>query len=192
MARRMAAAAAGHRALGRATARADGGRVETGGRRLRHETFSLGIIVFPFPPPPWRAEGGADGRRVPRRRPPRGSGSRRCALVDDATRRASVKRQGLDLTRARVRSARRACSRPGRVFTRAQYRQGGEATALPSPIGPSDSHVKGCEKQGRRGEAAATPAIVTVRGSFGIRVSDRPSEDRGPRRSGMRQRIDTK
>ncbi|KYF68184.1 winged helix-turn-helix domain-containing protein [Sorangium cellulosum] len=98
--------------------------------------------------------------------------------VDEATRRAHVNGQKVDLTRVEFDLLACMLAAPGRVFTRAQLidRVWGDGFAITDRT--IDSHVKGLRKKVVEAGGDAD-LIETVRG-VGYRVTDRP----GPREGG--------
>ena len=93
--------------------------------------------------------------------------------IDEATRRASVHGQEMDLTRVEFDLLACLLAAPGRVFTRAQLidRVWGDGFAITDRT--VDSHVKGLRK--KVAEAGGDAALIeTVRG-VGYRVTDRPN-----------------
>ncbi|KYF58382.1 two-component system response regulator [Sorangium cellulosum] len=99
-------------------------------------------------------------------------------VVDEATRRAYVSGQKVDLTRVEFDLLACMLAAPGRVFTRAQLidRVWGDGFAITDRT--IDSHVKGLRKKVVEAGGDAD-LIETVRG-VGYRVTDRP----GPREGG--------
>jgi DNA-binding response OmpR family regulator len=95
--------------------------------------------------------------------------------VDEATRRAQVAGQELELTRVEFDLLTSLLESPGRVYTRAQLidRVWGDGFAIGDRT--IDSHVKALRK--KLGEAGGDPGLIeTVRG-VGYRVTDRPGEN---------------
>ncbi|MGK4005954.1 response regulator transcription factor [Sorangium sp. So ce1036] len=97
--------------------------------------------------------------------------------VDEATRRAHVNGQKIDLTRVEFDLLACMLAAPGRVFTRAQLidRVWGDGFAITDRT--IDSHVKGLRKKVVEAGGDAD-LIETVRG-VGYRVTDRPSSSGG-------------
>jgi DNA-binding response OmpR family regulator len=98
-------------------------------------------------------------------------------IVDEATRRAHVKGQKVELTRVEFDLLACMLAAPGRVFTRAQLidRVWGDGFAITDRT--IDSHVKGLRKKVT--EAGGDAGLIeTVRG-VGYRVTDRPSSSEG-------------
>jgi len=94
--------------------------------------------------------------------------------VDDATRRAHVGEQLLELTRVEFDLLRTLLDGPGRVFTRSEIidRVWGDGYAITDRT--IDSHVKSLRR--KVSEAGGSPALIeTVRG-VGYRVTDQPPE----------------
>ncbi|WP_437680608.1 winged helix-turn-helix domain-containing protein [Sorangium sp. So ce131] len=98
-------------------------------------------------------------------------------MVDEATRRAHVNGQKVDLTRVEFDLLACMLAAPGRVFTRAQLidRVWGDGFAITDRT--IDSHVKGLRKKVVEAGGDAD-LIETVRG-VGYRVTDRPSSAEG-------------
>jgi two-component system catabolic regulation response regulator CreB len=94
--------------------------------------------------------------------------------VDEATRRAHVGDQPLELTRVEFDLLRTLLEGPGRVFTRSEIidRVWGDGYAITDRT--IDSHVKSLRR--KVSEARGNPALIeTVRG-VGYRVTDEPPE----------------
>ncbi|WP_437490085.1 winged helix-turn-helix domain-containing protein [Sorangium sp. So ce1014] len=98
-------------------------------------------------------------------------------MVDEATRRAHVNGQKVDLTRVEFDLLACMLAAPGRVFTRAQLidRVWGDGFAITDRT--IDSHVKGLRKKVVEAGGDAD-LIETVRG-VGYRVTDKPSPTEG-------------
>ncbi|WP_437579866.1 response regulator [Sorangium sp. So ce887] len=98
-------------------------------------------------------------------------------MVDEATRRAHVNGQKVDLTRVEFDLLACMLAVPGRVFTRAQLidRVWGDGFAITDRT--IDSHVKGLRKKVVEAGGDAD-LIETVRG-VGYRVTDKPSPTEG-------------
>jgi DNA-binding response OmpR family regulator len=98
------------------------------------------------------------------------SPSRLALTADEATRRATVSGQPLELTRVEFDLLARLLENPGRVYTRSQLIDAvwGDGFAISDRT--VDSHVKSLRR--KVGEAGGDPALIeTVRG-VGYRVSD--------------------
>ena len=94
--------------------------------------------------------------------------------VDEATRRASVSGQPLELTRVEFDLLSSLLESPGRVYTRAQIidRVWGDGFAITDRT--VDSHVKSLRK--KLGEAGGDAGMIeTVRG-VGYRITDEPTQ----------------
>jgi DNA-binding response OmpR family regulator len=96
-------------------------------------------------------------------------------VADETTRRATVGRQPLDLTRVEFDLLARLLENPGRVYTRAQLIDSvwGDGFAISDRT--VDSHVKAVRR--KVAEAGGDPALIeTVRG-VGYRIGDGPTAD---------------
>ncbi|MCC6556316.1 MAG: winged helix-turn-helix domain-containing protein [Polyangiaceae bacterium] len=127
-----------------------------------------------------RAAGRAPGAGDPAPRPAPAAAAPLPLAVDEATRRARVHGQELELTRVEFDLLACMLAAPGRVFTRAQLidKIWGDGFAITDRT--IDSHVKGLRKKVT--EAGGDAGLIeTVRG-VGYRVTDRPADavpDRG-------------
>ncbi|WP_437736688.1 winged helix-turn-helix domain-containing protein [Sorangium sp. So ce1335] len=142
------------------------------------ETGADDYVTKPFSPREIVARVRAVLRRAARPSPAADAPAPLPLAVDEATRRAHVNGQKVDLTRVEFDLLACMLAAPGRVFTRAQLidRVWGDGFAITDRT--IDSHVKGLRKKVVEAGGDAD-LIETVRG-VGYRVTDRP----GPREGG--------
>ncbi|XXT23041.1 winged helix-turn-helix domain-containing protein [Sorangium sp. So ce429] len=141
------------------------------------ETGADDYVTKPFSPREIVARVRAVLRRAARPSLPSAAPAPLPLMVDEATRRAHVNGQKVDLTRVEFDLLACMLAAPGRVFTRAQLidRVWGDGFAITDRT--IDSHVKGLRKKVVEAGGDAD-LIETVRG-VGYRVTDRPSPTEG-------------
>ncbi|WP_437625915.1 winged helix-turn-helix domain-containing protein [Sorangium sp. So ce1151] len=141
------------------------------------ETGADDYVTKPFSPREIVARVRAVLRRAARPSLPSAAPAPLPLIVDEATRRAHVNGQKVDLTRVEFDLLACMLAAPGRVFTRAQLidRVWGDGFAITDRT--IDSHVKGLRKKVVEAGGDAD-LIETVRG-VGYRVTDKPSPTEG-------------
>ncbi|WP_437337741.1 MULTISPECIES: winged helix-turn-helix domain-containing protein [unclassified Sorangium] len=141
------------------------------------ETGADDYVTKPFSPREIVARVRAVLRRAARPQAPDAAPAPLPLMVDEATRRAHVNGQKVDLTRVEFDLLACMLAAPGRVFTRAQLidRVWGDGFAITDRT--IDSHVKGLRKKVVEAGGDAD-LIETVRG-VGYRVTDKPSPPEG-------------
>ncbi|WP_437309857.1 winged helix-turn-helix domain-containing protein [Sorangium sp. So ce388] len=141
------------------------------------ETGADDYVTKPFSPREIVARVRAVLRRAARPSLPIAAPAPLPLMVDEATRRAHVNGQKVDLTRVEFDLLACMLAAPGRVFTRAQLidRVWGDGFAITDRT--IDSHVKGLRKKVVEAGGDAD-LIETVRG-VGYRVTDKPSPTEG-------------
>ncbi|WP_437930440.1 winged helix-turn-helix domain-containing protein [Sorangium sp. So ce291] len=141
------------------------------------ETGADDYVTKPFSPREIVARVRAVLRRAARPSLPSAAPAPLPLMVDEATRRAHVNGQKVDLTRVEFDLLACMLAAPGRVFTRAQLidRVWGDGFAITDRT--IDSHVKGLRKKVVEAGGDAD-LIETVRG-VGYRVTDKPSPTEG-------------
>ncbi|WP_437513578.1 winged helix-turn-helix domain-containing protein [Sorangium sp. So ce1099] len=141
------------------------------------ETGADDYVTKPFSPREIVARVRAVLRRAARPSLPSAAPAPLPLMVDEATRRAHVNGQKVDLTRVEFDLLACMLAAPGRVFTRAQLidRVWGDGFAITDRT--IDSHVKGLRKKVVEAGGDAD-LIETVRG-VGYRVTDKPSPAEG-------------